>query len=122
MKKLLFIAIIAVLGCTALQAKNRIRIKRESWEVKASTRVPISTPLNLYYEGSTLFIHANIDLENIIIEVKDSFNKTIYLDLTSIYSGKYIFRRIYYRNKIRRKLYYRLFYIISLDICVYLRK
>ena len=78
MKKLLFIAIIAVLGCTALQAKNRIRIKRESWEVKASTRVPISTPLNLYYEGSTLFIHANIDLE------KDSFNKTIYLDLTSI--------------------------------------
>ena len=48
MKKLLFIAIIAVLGCTALQAKNRIRIKRESWEVKASTRVPISTPLNLY--------------------------------------------------------------------------
>ena len=35
MKKLLFIAIIAVLGCTALQAKNRIRIKRESWEVKA---------------------------------------------------------------------------------------
>ena len=49
MKKLLFIAIIAVLGCTALQAKNRIRIKRESWEVKASTRVPISTPLNLYY-------------------------------------------------------------------------
>ena len=67
MKKLLFIAIIAVLGCTALQAKNRIRIKRESWEVKASTRVPIS-----------------IDLENIIIEVKDSFNKTIYLDLTSI--------------------------------------
>lgn len=27
MKKLLFIAIIAVLGCTALQAKNRIRIK-----------------------------------------------------------------------------------------------
>ena len=74
MKKLLFIAIIAVLGCTALQAKNRIRIKRESWEVKASTRVPISTPLNLYYEGSTLFIHANIDLEN----------KTIYLDLTSI--------------------------------------
>ena len=77
MKKLLFIAIIAVLGCTALQAKNRIRIKRESWEVKASTRVPISTPLNLYYEGSTLFIHANIDLENIIIE-------TIYLDLTSI--------------------------------------
>ena len=39
MKKLLFIAIIAVLGCTALQAKNRIRIKRESWEVKASTRV-----------------------------------------------------------------------------------
>ena len=84
MKKLLFIAIIAVLGCTALQAKNRIRIKRESWEVKASTRVPISPPLNLYYEGSTLFIHANIDLENIIIEVKDSFNKTIYLDLTSI--------------------------------------
>ena len=84
MKKLLFIAIIAVLGCTALQAKNRIRIKRESWEVKASTRVPISTPLNLYYEGSTLFIHANIDLENIITEVKDSFNKTIYLDLTSI--------------------------------------
>lgn len=84
MKKLLFIAIIAVLGCTALQAKNHIRIKRESWEVKASTRVPISTPLNLYYEGSTLFIHANIDLENIIIEVKDSFNKTIYLDLTSI--------------------------------------
>ena len=51
MKKLLFIAIIAVLGCTALQAKNRIRIKRESWEVKASTRVPISPPLNLYYEG-----------------------------------------------------------------------
>ncbi len=28
MKKLLFIAIIAVLGCTALQAKNRIRIKK----------------------------------------------------------------------------------------------
>ena len=106
MKKLLFIAIIAVLGCTALQAKNRIRIKRESWEVKASTRVPISPPLNLYYEGSTLFIHANIDLENIIIEVKDSFNKTIYLTLqvfkltmNMIYSGKYIFRRIYYQIK-----------------------
>ena len=81
MKKLLFIAIIAVLGCTALQAKNRIRIKRESWEVKASTRVPISTPLNLYYEGSTLFIHANIDLENIIIDV---------FTLENISSGEYI--------------------------------
>ena len=42
MKKLLFIAIIAVLGCTALQAKNRIRIKRESWEVKASISIGYS--------------------------------------------------------------------------------
>lgn len=84
MKKLLFIALFAILGCVVLQARNPIMVKKGHWESKASTRAPISTPFDLYYEGSTLFIHANIDLENIIIEVKDSFNKTICLDLTSI--------------------------------------
>ena len=83
MKKLLFIVIIAVLGCTALQAKKHISGKG-IWKEKVSTRVPIPTPFDIYYEGNILFIHANIDLENIIIEVKDSFNKTIYLDLTCI--------------------------------------
>lgn len=83
MKKLLFIVIITVLGCTALQAKKHIN-GIGNWRVKVSTRVPASTPFDIYYEGNILFIHANIDLENIIIEVKDSSNKIIYLDLASI--------------------------------------
>lgn len=91
MKKLLFIVFLAVLGHTVIQARTQISGKGR-WKTKVTTRVPESTPFDLYYEGSTLFIHANMNLENITIEVKDNFNKTIYLNTINIQANdEYVF-------------------------------
>lgn len=91
MKKLLFIVFLAVLGHTVIQARTQISGKGH-WLKEESNRTPIFDPFNLYYEGSTLFIHANINLENITIEVKDNFNKTIYLNTINIQANdEYVF-------------------------------
>lgn len=88
MKKLLFIILFAALGCSMLQAMRRVNIKKKSWRVTASTRAPIESPFELYYEGNMIYIYANIDVPNLEVEVKDTSGKTVYSDFTHIKAGE----------------------------------
>lgn len=88
MKKLLFIILFAALGCSMLQAKKHVNVKKESWRTTASTRVPMESPVELYYEENMIYVCANMNLENLDIEVKDASGTTIYSNFTDISAGE----------------------------------